>query len=240
MKDKNIYQEMKAVKKAERVASAKLNKVELDMQNEIAEAIRPIKEKYGPIIEKLEKDVRKKWRNSYHITYEYHDYASFNTGDITKLYAALLTYIEGEKFIPHRKFEPDINEGSIIIKEDVALQYAGMNYAIVDELYKNGDLVMLDEGFSSRVDFYNYVGEPNYKFGNYNYLKEFTNRLIQYRIDSNIKSPWDVTENDLYIFICDFIKSHPELALKNKEKREKMLAGQSEEEIFNSQYKKII
>ena len=64
MKDKNLYQEMKVAKKAERVASAKLNKVELDMQNEIAEAIRPIKEKYEAIIEKLEKDVRKKWRSS--------------------------------------------------------------------------------------------------------------------------------------------------------------------------------
>ena len=240
MKDKNIYQEMKAVKKAERVASAKLNKVELDMQNEIAEAIRPIKEKYEAIIEKLEKDVRKNWRSSYHITYEYHDYASFNTWDITNLFAAFLTYIEGEKFIPHRKFELDITEGSIIIKEDVASQYAGMDYAILDELYKKGDLVMLDEGLSNRVDLYNYVGESKYKFGNYTYLKEFTNRLIQYRVDLNKKDPRTVTKDDLYLFMCKFIKTHPELAAKNKEKREKMLAGQSEEEIFNSQYKKII
>lgn len=43
-----------------------------------------------------------------------------------------------------------------------------------------------------------------------------------------------MTFDELYAFMCNFIATHPELAEKNKAKREQMLMKQSEEETLTN------
>lgn len=240
MKNGNLYQKVKSAKKDNRVASAKRFEMELAMERELEEATIPIKEKYEPILELLKKDEFEKMAREWQIAGIYHDCGSFNTCDITDVIAVFLTYIEGEKYIVYRNYDNyKITENSIIIKEDINKQYDELDYEILNMLYKNGDLIMLNRGFSNIVDFYDNVGEPNYCFGQFNYLYEFVNRLIQYRIDNDKKKVTDITMDDLYSFMGKFISTHPDLVQKNKNKREKMLMAQDEEETVITGCKKL-
>lgn len=84
---------------------------------------------------------------------------------------------------------------------------------------------------------YDNIGEKNYKFGKYNYLYEFSNRLIQYRVDNNLRK--SISEEEIYNFLCDFIMKHPNLVNKNKDKREEMLNSIDEEETSVGACKKL-
>lgn len=238
MKNRNLYQQVKSVKKDLRVVWAKRYEMELAMKRELEEATKPIKEKYAPLFDALNKEIREKNRKVFYVAGIYHDCGSFFALDITNIFAIFLSYIEGEKYIPYRNFKNlKITESSIIIKESVNKQYDEIDYDTLDKLYKNGDLIMLDRGFSNVVEFYNYVGEPNYSFGQFKYLHEFVNRLIQYRADNDKKNY--ITMEELYSFMCNFISAHPDLAQRNKDKREQMLMGQSEDEKLISECKKL-
>lgn len=235
MKNGNLYQEVKSAKKENRVAWAKLYEMELAMRKELKEAIKPIKEKYEPILKALRKEASEKNGNVWNVAGIYHDCGRFCRYDIVNIVAVFLSYIEGERYIPFASSE--VGQNSIIVKEKVLEQCDNMNYDILDKLYKNGDLVMLDNVYSNMVDFYNNVGDPNYSFGQFNYLREFVNRLIQYRIDNDKKN--DIIMEDLYTFMCNFISTHPDLAQKNKDKRQQMLMGQIEEDTVISECKKL-
>ena len=233
MKNGNLYQVVKSTKKDSRVASAKIATVTLAMSKEMQNATRLIREKYEPILEALEKEASEKGRKAWHNARIYHDYGTFFTKDITDIIAIFLTYIEGEKYIAYRNWgNLEINETSIIIKDAVNNQFDKIDYDTLDMLYENGDLIILSKGFSNMVDFYDYYGAPNYSFGPFNYLCEFVNRLIKYRIDNDLIIVSDITMENLYSFMCHFISTHPDLAQMNKEKREQMLMSQDEEPII--------
>ncbi len=240
MKNGNLYQKLKSANKDYRVALAKRYEIVLAMQRELEEVTRPIIEKYESILNAMENETFEKFKKSLHIAGIYHDYGRFYTSIITNFFAVFLSYVEGEKFIPYRHYENfEISEGSMIIKEEVDKQHDTINYDTLDKLYQNGDVILLDNGFSNMVDFYNYVGEPSYKFGKFNYLREFVNRLIQYRIDNDKKDVKSINEEDLYSFASEFLSAHPDLVAKNKDKREQMLMSQSEEQSIISQCKKL-
>lgn len=238
MKDKSLYQQLKAAQKEERVTCAKSNKVINERNNEITEVVKPIEEKYAPILEKSKKEWLEANSNVWSLGGIYNDYSSFSVKAIVDTYALLLSYIEGEKFIPYRDYKNhEICENSIIIKESANNECEVLTYDIIDELYKTGDIVQLSSGFTSFVSLYDNIGEKNYKFGKYNYLYEFTNRLIQYRIDNNLRK--SISEEEIYNFLCDFIMKHPDLVNKNKDKREEMLNSISEEETSIGTCKKL-
>lgn len=237
MKNGNLYQKLKTAKRDESVAWAKRNKIAMAMEKELEEATRPIKAKYEPILNEMKKDASEKCGKVWDLGYIYHEYGSFSRYDIVNIVAVFLSYIEGEKYIPFSISNSEVCQNSIIIKENVTKQYDDIDNVALDTLYKNGDLIMLDDGFSSVVDFYNNIGDPNSSLGHFNYLREFVNRLIQYRIDNNKRN--EITIEELYSFMCDFISTHPELAMKNKDKREQMLMDQTEEDKLISECKQI-
>ncbi len=240
MKNGNLYQKVKSAKKDDRVAWAKYYEMLWAMEKELEEATRPIKEKYEPILKILKKEAYEKGGKVWDIAGMYHDCGRFFAPNITDIIAVFLTYIEGEKYIPYRNWKNnEINENSIIIKESVNNQYDKIDYSTLDKLYKNGDLIRLNSGFSNMVDFYNNVGEANYSFGEFSYLHEFVNRLIQYRIENDKKNVNEITMDDLYSFMCNFILTHPDLAQKNKDKREQMLMRESEEDKLMLECKKL-
>lgn len=236
----NFYQEIKTARKEERVAWAKRYEVASAMKKELAAAEKRIRGKYEPTLKSLETAAREKSGKVWSLGGEYRDYGRFFTKRITDIFAVLLTYIEGEKYVPYRNWENhDITENSIVIKEAVNKQYDKIDYATLEELYKNGDLVMLNRGFSNMVDFYDKIGNPRFFFGKFHYLREFVNRLIQYRIDNGLKDIEDMTVDRLYVFMCSFIQSHPALAQKNKEKRDQMLIGQNGDGTIDPGYKRL-
>lgn len=236
MKNGNLYQKLKLAKKDYRVARAKKIEAVLAMEKELEEATRPIREKYAPILKALENERSKRILEVWHIGGIYHDYGIFNRSDIVKIIAIFLSYVEGERYIPFDKVLQI--QDSIIIKEKVGKHYDGnMDYDTLARLYKNGDLITLNYGSSNMVDFYDYTGDPNYSFGQFNYLYEFVNRLIQYRIDNDKKN--NITIEELYLFMCNFISTHPDLAQKNKVKREQMIICQSEEDTLILECKKL-
>lgn len=240
MKNGNLYQEVKSAKKEERVANARYYNMVRAMEKELEGATKPIKDKYEPILKKLEDESFEKSGQVWGIAGTYRDYSSFFVRGIVNIFAVLLTYVEGEKYVPYRNRENhEINENSIIIKEDAMKQYDKIDYATIDDLYNNGDLIILQSGFSNIVNFYNNIGDPNYYFGQFNYLHEFLNRLIQYRIINDKKRADDITMENLYSFMCNFISTHPDLEQRNKDKREQMLIGSSEEESVVSECKKL-
>lgn len=237
MKNGNLYQKLKTAKREESIAWAKRYKIAMAMEKELEEATKPIKEKYEPVLKAMEKDASEKSGAVWDLGYIYHDYGSFSRYDIVNIVAVFLSYIEGEKYIPFSISNSEVCQNSIIIKETVTKQYDDIDSVTLDTLYNNDDLIMLDNGFSSMVDFYNNVGDSNSRFGKFNYLREFVNRLIQYRIDNNKRN--EITIEELYSFMCNFLSTHPDLAMKNKDKREQMLMEQTEEDKLISECKQI-
>lgn len=232
MRHRNLYQEVKIARKKNEAAFEKLYKIE----SAKAAELKAVEEKYTVISQAAEQELREKYRELNHVGDEYHKYASFLTHNgILTIVATLLTYIEGEKYIPFISFEASLSH--ILIKERLSKQYENMNYDTVKKLYKSGDLILLDDNHcSSEVEFYNYIGKPNYQFGKFGYLYEFVNRLIEYRADNKKDN---MTLEELYSFLCHFISTHPELALRNKEKRTQMFMESPETDSILIDCKKL-
>lgn len=94
------------------------------MERELEATTRAIKKKYKPTLEALKKEFDEKRSIVWSIGGIRHDCGSFFTRDIVDIVAVLLTYIEGERYIPYRNWDNlKITEGSIIIKEEVNRQY---------------------------------------------------------------------------------------------------------------------
>jgi len=240
MEDLNLYQKVQSAKKDVIDTETKRTEVAKAMKKELEDATRLIKDKYQQILEPLEKELSEKNSNLWHIAGIYHDYGRFFTSIITEFFATFLSYVEGEKFIVYRHYEnQELNEGSMIIKEYIDKKYDKIDYCTRNKLYENGDLILLEPGVSNIVDFFDYVGNPNYQFGKYNYLIEFVHQLIQYRINNDKKDTISITREDLYSFASEFLLAHPDLITKNKEKRDEMLIEQRNEQTLISQCKKL-
>lgn len=228
MKDNNLYRELKRASKEAKNASLKRNELEKAMNKEISS----IKEKYKPIMEVAKKEAYEKSDKVRTIGDLYKQYSCFHRTFIENLFAILLSYIEGEKFIPFftKDYIKENKIKNIIIKEKVSKKYKIIDDDILNELLEKGDLVLLNGFYYNIIYFYDNLGIPLFDFGNFTYLYEFLNRLIQYRIDNNFKD-YILSEN-LYSFIYDFLVNNKELVRKNKEKRDKMLSEYNEDEII--------
>ena len=183
----------------------------------------------SPVYNEAIKEVRKKKRVLWDLSSEYNGYASFVNITITDFFVEFLSYVEGEKFVAGRNVL-DTDEITMIIKEDVAKQYDTIDYYTIDKLYKNGDLILLTPGMNASylVCFSDLYGRADYKLGNYNYLKEFILRLIQYRIDNGKKYFHSFNIEDLYSFTYEYLLKHPDLVTKNKDKRNQMVEESKE------------
>ncbi len=240
MKNGNLYQELKTAKKDYKIAHTR----ELAMEKKFKEVPSSIQENMKPILIAVGIEDYKKGEKFWNLADRYKDYSKFFICDIVDIFLALLSYVEGERYvyipIPHENFKKgEFSNIIVIIKEKINKQYGNIDYSILNSLYKNGDLIMIENGTYSMVELYNYVGEPNYRFGQFNYLREFVNRLIQYLIDNDLKNIKDKTKEELSSFMYTFISTHPNLVQKNKEKREQMLIDQRENDAVISECKKL-
>ncbi len=241
MENKNLYQKLKQVQKDRKAILNKKNELELQRKKELEEVTKPIKEKYDPIIAELNKKSNEKKEEFYYIAKLYHNYGSFSAYDIVHVLAALITYIEGEKYVVYKN--PYGYESCLIIKEDVYQKYVVIHGGMFDMLYENNDIIILSEDSSTHIEFYDWIGKPCRKFGKFDYLYEFVNRLIQYQFehDANPEKNMGISNaiepEDLLKFMYHFIETHPNLAKKNQEKRDQMFMKDMETEILR-RYKK--
>ena len=191
--------------------------------------LESVKEKYAPTIKTLEDNLSDKWdnfRKMARIYYNYGKYSRDKAGNISNILCNLLTYVEGEKFIPYIN-EYNIPEGSIIIRESALESYDKDDWHNIDKLCDKGDLIVVDDGRSNDIEFYDCSAKPKFKFGEFTYLTQFVEDLVQYRMDNKkYKSTLDYEE--LSLCMNKFLSVHPELTLKNKDKREKMMTEECE------------
>ena len=164
-------------------------------------------------------------------------YARFNNPSIVECMAVFMSYIEGERFIPAHSCEGGQN--SVVIKRSAVHEseleqgYNGINpdisYDDLKQAFDNGEAILLDNGFSTVVELYNEIGKPVYSIGYYTYLHEFFNRLVLYRIENGMAEFDPDGREWVYAYMAEFLKMHPELAYKNKAKREAMLSGEQDQ-----------
>lgn len=163
---------------------------------------------------------------------EIHKYSDFPVWDILYTLSSFLSYVEGEKYVPHiiSYLDP-----TVIVKESL-INNEKLDKDSISKLYDNGDLVMFNNHSYIRLDFYDKNNEVNYMVGNFDYLNNFIHGLIQYRIDNNKKEDMSF-EKDLYKYIIDYLNNNPDLVKRNSEKRNDMLKNEfwsnTRQKVFN-------
>ena len=167
----------------------------------------------------------------YNLGDELLSYSAFPTYLAKEVFSVLLTYVEGESFVPYTYYQSNLYTSAIVIKEKKMNENKPTSNNEIEELCKNGDLVILDEGTGSHVHFYDRTADNYYNFNQYNYLEDFLHELIQYRIDNSIDE-YHVNENHVYEVLVKFLDEHQELRLKNKEKRDKLLQETNNKETL--------
>ena len=158
----------------------------------------------------------------YDLGYDLREYSSFRTGITEEVISVLLTYVEGERFVPYMYFRNGLYTHEIVVKESLNNGNSIKDNDELDRLCDKGDIVILNEGMGSHILFYDIEGESYYNLSKYDYLKDFIHELIQYRIDNSIKNK-DISESQEYEVLYNYLKKHPELRKKNKKKREALL-----------------
>ena len=156
------------------------------------------------------------------------EYATFDTANINSLFAALVMFVEGERFVPlwQQFYGVDVLQypySCIIIREKALMNNSFINQASLERLIESGEAFKLCDGIKTEVQFFDEHGLPNYNFGAYKYLEEFLVYLIDYRIKMGNLDPEVVSWENLSSILINFIMTHQTLLLKNKTKREKML-----------------
>ena len=222
MKNGNLYQQLKSARREASIATVQRYGVQAEMGRKIAEAREAIIAKYAPTLNPLKKAEREANSRVWDLGRERHDYGCFNNYDLVHSMAAFMTYVEGERFVVHPI--RTANQNKVIMREEIALAYPDMDDMTLMDFVASGDCILLDQGYSNGADLFNYVGEPNYMFGPYNYLKEFANRLVEYRKENGLKD-YDMEMEDIYEYMAMFLISHPELVQRNKVSRDRLLLG---------------
>ena len=216
----------------------------LRVRTERERELEKVKEKYEPTIKALDNALSEKWNNFRKIAKIYYDYACFKRdkdGDISNIICHLLSYVEGESFIPYTQ-DFSIQDGSIIIKEKALKDFDINNKNTFERLYNNGDLVMIDDGHTSDIELYNLSGKPEFKFGNYTYLTDFVEDLIQYRMDNNKGNASTISMEELYTCLVEFLSKYPELYKKSEANRKEDMSYEltTKFKIIDSKVKKLI
>ena len=243
MQSEKLYQKLKREKKENDEIVALLSKVNDEMEKKLEEATKPILDKYRPILTNLEIRGYRIFTRLIETADTIEECGTFDASMIKYFFVAFLSYVEGETFVPFcYRYENDRCFYEGVIKESANNNIGNLSYSNLDEMYKNGDLIVLDvgNGYSKTLSLYDGNGNPNFQFGKYNYLKEFVNRLVQYRADNDLRDVDSMSLDDLNTFASDFLSTHPDLVAKNKDKRVQMIREQMLQKPFHRKLSKKI
>ncbi len=231
-KQKTIFGELKKAKKESDIASVKEKELMQAMQAEIKKVV----ERFTPSLNEVQKNCLDKILYMYDIGESLFEYASFYVRDICEIVAKLMSYIELEPFVTTDNDEANIN-GIIIRKATLdrlgEKTFRDLDFVAIEKLYHENELAFLQDVLSSQVRLYSKIGEPLYQLGNFNYVKEFINRLIIYRIENKMKA---ITIDELYKFMYRFLLTHRHLIEESKARKMTKLATEEEREQLLSKY----
>lgn len=165
------------------------------------------------------------WRKSSNVSINIgnrlYDCSELPTYVAKNMFATLLTYVEGERFIPHLDWNVNLSTNSIVAKETKIEKIT--NDKELEKAIENGDAITLYDGISSHVLFYDRAGESHYNAGKFEYVVDFIYFIIQKSYYKGIKTR-DMEEKDLDKLLVEFLKYYCEDLIElNKEKRKALI-----------------
>lgn len=205
-KKNTIYSELKYLKKSE--------------QEEINNTTQLIHEKYKEEKEPLIKDFLSSFNEIKEECKKIEEYSCFYSKDIVSAIDDLIRIYEGERYTFQNTYyhvDPKrsilTSEVAIFIKKDKAIEgLKGYPFHYFKSLLKHGEVLVLindDNLFTNKdINFYKYDGKRDInqtiKYGKFNYIKDFIDYIISYRIENDIDEISFETLNELKV---NFIKS---------------------------------
>ena len=177
------------------------------------------------------------WEKSIEVRYgigsRLYDCSELPTYLARNIFATLLTYVEGERYIPHTSYYPDLHTWAIVAKETEIEKITNNNE--LEDAIKNGNAIRLDDGISSHIVFYDRGGESHYDIGKFKYAEEFMFFIMDKSRALGIATR-NMKEKDIEKLLVEFLKYvRTNLNDLNKDKREVLI----KEKICGEDIKRI-
>jgi len=241
----NFQEKLQALRKDKAIAIAGIEAVEANKQEEIKKITKSIEKKYSGKIEKYNEEFKNSVSNIHKYCRLIEKYSTFNRRDISYILADLVSVFEGKKYIvsqmsyhPEKGSPAQVQDVLVIIEKSNYEKIKDKNYLEERYLYhliKNYKIIVLDAKFSlcmpETIKFFKFETgtiNQNISLRGYDYLKEYINMVINYRLENNIE---EITEEELENLKNQFI-------LSNKDNIENNLYINAEIDMIN--YKKEV
>ena len=181
------------------------------------------------------------WKKSIDVRYgignRLYDCSELPTYLAKNIFATLLTYVEGERYIPYTKYENDLFTFSVVAKETEIEKITNNNE--LEDAIKNGNAIRLYNGISSHILFYDRGGESHYDIGEFKYAEEFIFFIMDKSHYLGIATR-NMKEKDIEKLLVEFLKYvRTDLNDLNKDKREALIKEKQCDENIKRINKKI-
>ena len=220
----NFQEKLQDLRKEKAIAIKGIETVEENKKEEIREVTKSIEEKYSGKIEKYKEEFTDSVSNIHEYCRLIDKYSAFNRRDISYILADLVSVFEGKKYIvsqmsyhPEKGSPAQVQDVLVIIEKSNFEKIKDKNYLEERYLYhliKNYKIIVLDAKFSlcmpEILKFYKFETgtiNQNIRLRGYEYLKEFIDMVINYRLEKNID---EITEDELENLKNQFILSNIE------------------------------
>ena len=230
--------DLNSLRKIKKEFQQKITNTEEVKKAKIKESTNSIEEKYNLIKENYENKLKETVEEIHNYCKKIEDFSTFNRNDVSYILADLVSIFEGKKYVvsqmsyhPEKSSPAQVQDILVIIEEENLEKINATNHIserYLHHLLKYGKIVMLDPKFSlckpEVLKFYKYeTGTINHNinFKNYQYLKDFIDFIINYRLEYN-KS--EISEEELKVLKNQFMTI-------NKENIEKLLEAKAEKDI---------
>lgn len=140
---------------------------------------------------------------------------------VRSAFSVLLTYVEGEKFVPYSNWESDLRTFAVIVRETA--QDSITNNKELEQACEKGDAVILDCYNCSTVSFYDAECNASFNVGKYKYVQDFIDYIVS-RNSYEKSCDKDIGDKCLEKYLVQFLKNYGEDLLEsNKDKRKVLL-----------------
>ncbi len=217
-------------------------KINLTEQNLIISTLMGIKEKHEKLREPINKEIDLAKIKLKDHTKKLQSFSTFDNRIIGNILEKLVSVFEGEEYCYQETFfktkkpefylfdkdEPEINKKvRIIINSDCQKNNYDHKFNNLNFLVDNDKAIILEEDDDSlepQISFNHYFENNNIdneiKSDKFNYVKEFIEKVINFKIDNNLKN---IKEKELNILLKEFLMKNADLIETNYQQRLKEL-----------------
>lgn len=225
----NLYNKYKSVEQIK-------EELLLKRKKEIEEATEKIIKSYSQKLTQNNEDITSTKNELNYFEKLFIKYSTFNIDLVGKALQQLISIVESEEYLYKQvthKFKKrvhgvidswyeDINtKVRIIVSKDKLMNfYDSSCESVINELVKNGDALLLSEQDinthnDKKITFYSFQNGQilcNIEFGEFGYIKEFIDSIVQYRFQNDMV---EFTEQDILTFMKNFVIEHKDIIIKN-------------------------